>query len=973
MPGALIGLTAGHTVDNFQDENPIINVNITLPRTATIGAKTLEDLEAVWTDRVELEADWSAVAGAIDAVTTTINVTAGQGIYFKVGGFYKIENEIVGINSILVDALTVNRGQLGTTAAAHADLTIIRFFARVLRGQFTGTKSGLFVVTVTIPNDEKVAARTFEAWGVSRCDVRGPMSSFALTLALPAAITDLTADPRFQKVILRWSELAGSAYRYEIYHATTGVVQINDPDPTTTGDTKLLDRPLADHQKALPSGGEAVYTHEVVFATGVFHHYGVRAVDVLMRAGVGDTVGPLQPDETAEMPAPDVTGISATEGLACVAPGIPARARAATPLSLVTLGFTKPSPLGTWKKVNIYLQQIGKQAELSAAMDAIQTTMPVKTFNVAGEDRGGITKIWSGQHYKIDSEVVLVTGINYSTVVANVLRAQQGTAAATHLINAPVTPFEDPILVAGGQNAPLSFKFNPVGNVTLYFVSVATDGTENDIFSSPNLTVELDGQASPPLEVQNLFCQVTEHGAVVHWSQGLECDLDHYDVADMGNVTALLQSDIGDERIIGQVQADPGGTNKAFYLWNEVLFEGSMSGGGPTIVMPVDTFVPNGHDGKSLQFAYVSGGAPTETKYTILDTTANTIVLTSTPTETGNDIVRFYIGSRTHKFYVRAVNTTSLASEWRPIEGEPTVLQCTVLAPDGSHDIGVSKLRAVPPGGANESSWTLGAFVPVSGTVGLGQEKRPGTVFVQLIADGEEEAETNFDDALKRSIGGIIGWEVKITHSGGNFTRSLAADTERLRYFHFLPGGPPLRRWVLQNDFFIEAPNMGITAVEARVRNFFGWSLLQGLVAVGVPTGTAPFFTGNSDLSPVIEETQDAATNNVYPNLSRSLRFTVPPKTPATADITFQNPEYRGGTTAKGSGVGLVTGEVFYVTVEQPTTASALIPFNVSFNSNYKGVDGKPPDRRVDRYTTWGFEVLSATKFRCVTYISGDL
>ena len=81
----------------------------------------------------------------------------------------RIEDEIVKVTSVLVDALTVERAKLETVAASHADTTVIRFYARILREMFSGTQSGLYGVTVTIPNPEKVRQRDFDAWAVNRC------------------------------------------------------------------------------------------------------------------------------------------------------------------------------------------------------------------------------------------------------------------------------------------------------------------------------------------------------------------------------------------------------------------------------------------------------------------------------------------------------------------------------------------------------------------------------------------------------------------------------------------------------------------------------------------------------------------------------------------------------------------------------------------------------------------------------------
>ncbi|MCK5607340.1 hypothetical protein KAR91_35985, partial [Candidatus Pacearchaeota archaeon] len=60
-----------------------------------------------------------------DAAATTVNVTTGEGQYFKSGDFLWCEGEIMRIDDVSTDALTIVRGLFGTTAATHADGVII--------------------------------------------------------------------------------------------------------------------------------------------------------------------------------------------------------------------------------------------------------------------------------------------------------------------------------------------------------------------------------------------------------------------------------------------------------------------------------------------------------------------------------------------------------------------------------------------------------------------------------------------------------------------------------------------------------------------------------------------------------------------------------------------------------------------------------------------------------------------------------
>jgi len=91
-------------------------------------------------------------AGAI----STSTVTAGQGVFLRAGDIIKIESELLKIDTITTDTLTIaagSRGYGGSTAAAHVTLTPIRIIGNVNvqdAGQGasrTTTKSGLFNYT----------------------------------------------------------------------------------------------------------------------------------------------------------------------------------------------------------------------------------------------------------------------------------------------------------------------------------------------------------------------------------------------------------------------------------------------------------------------------------------------------------------------------------------------------------------------------------------------------------------------------------------------------------------------------------------------------------------------------------------------------------------------------------------------------------------------------------------------------------
>jgi hypothetical protein len=830
IPGAVHALAAFHFVDGPETENPYVNVNITLPRTATISGRTITDREGQFTDAVELESPVTELEGAIDDSQETITVPTGLGNRVKTGAYYKIDDEIILAGGRTDDVIDVLRGQFETTAAAHDDESVVLFYAKILRDQFSADNSGLYGVTVTIPNDEKVRIWDFVARPLSRCGKPGPETALQLDLPPPALIVDLTAGAFFQLIELRWSELPWTAYRYEIYHATTGTVQIADLDPTTTGDTEFLARPLADHE------GEAVFQYPIKY-DGTLHYFGVRAVDILGGYNLptgGDTVGPVVPDQSEEDAADDVTDFTASEGPATSPAGRPPRARGASG-SVVTTGFTPPAAAPPWARAKIYLQPIEAQATLNGGIDDSQTDMLITLSE--------FPRLAGWQFFQIDTEVVKVTAFDFTTGEATITRGEFGTTPAAHLDNANIFPYTKPVPVnAEGAEAPLVFHWPSIGNVALYCVSVAAGGTENAVLSSPTLNINLDGQVSPPLEVQNLHAVKTVYGILFVWSDGLEPDLDHYDVADLGSRTLVLQADPDDDQIVSRIPASPGDSRRVTYEHAEILFEGTIAQGSSTVVLAGDSEVspdrykPLGATPvKETLRIVVSDGADalSHDDYEIDSNTANTIVLADAPTEasSGNIAVKFYIGQRIHKVYVRAVNRSDLASEWRPVE--TTFLEPTATAPDGTVDLGVPHIQ-VSPETAGSHYLTGRTELPGDGTV---------TIFPS--ADG---------DADKRNISGIVAWVVRITYTdlttgatgivetfeAATNSKEAPIDVGDRGHFTELPG--PIFVY-LGESFDIMLPNAEIEMVELAAKNYFGLSSFREILYQNLTAG--PYYTGN--------------------------------------------------------------------------------------------------------------------------------
>lgn len=102
---------------------------------------------------------------------STATVTAGQGVFLRAGDILKIESELVLLQSISTDTLTIaagGRGYGGSTAAAHVTLTPIRIIGNVnvqdaaQGASRTTTKSGLFNYT-QIYEDTVVVTSTAQA------------------------------------------------------------------------------------------------------------------------------------------------------------------------------------------------------------------------------------------------------------------------------------------------------------------------------------------------------------------------------------------------------------------------------------------------------------------------------------------------------------------------------------------------------------------------------------------------------------------------------------------------------------------------------------------------------------------------------------------------------------------------------------------------------------------------------------------
>lgn len=371
--------------------------------------------------------------------------------------------------------------------------------------------------------------------------------------------------------------------------------------------------------------------------------------------------------------------------------------------------------------------------------------------------------------------------------------------------------------------SPQKFETEPTGEtVTLYFVSQNKSQELNAILSSPNTTVLLDGQSSAPNPVSNLTAQFVVDGIMLVWNENAECDLDGYEIADCGDVTPALQSDILDRNVIANVKGFPGNTRKISWTFKETLYTGSSDGTVITVT-PDPGWNTNAHlvqvsgtnTGKNIQFTL------TNQDVQCISNTSSTITFPASSIPTGT--VDFFIrgSSGEHKFYVRAYNKSGLKSEWRP--SPPAILGVSPTAPDGTQDMGIPTMW----GGAS------GLFS--GGNFGYGN----GGVGIVAAAQGA------YPD--RQNINGITGWAAKITYvsiGGGTSTSTynFGADTSEVNYTT-----APANAFVVLNNKLpvIDLPNVGIQKVELSAVNYFGDAAFETWVDVfGTTTVTSGRYTG---------------------------------------------------------------------------------------------------------------------------------
>jgi len=101
-------------------------------QTTAFGYDALQALlDKMWY-QVEVGYATAVTDNPLTSGATTINVTGGTGDYIKAGDLLICEGELIRVTSVTTDALTVVRGQFGTTGAQHAQTTVIQKATRFL-------------------------------------------------------------------------------------------------------------------------------------------------------------------------------------------------------------------------------------------------------------------------------------------------------------------------------------------------------------------------------------------------------------------------------------------------------------------------------------------------------------------------------------------------------------------------------------------------------------------------------------------------------------------------------------------------------------------------------------------------------------------------------------------------------------------------------------------------------------------------
>lgn len=496
----------------------------------------------------------------------------------------------------------------------------------------------------------------------------------------------------------------------------------------------------------------------------------------------------------------------------------------------------------------------------------------------------------------------------------------------------------NPALVASFDASPGKFTTPTIGpeyvqDVALYFVSVNAAGEENGVLSSPNTTVTLDGQVSPPTPVSNLRGNAIVGGALLRWNPNAECDLYGYEVADTGDVSPPTQADVLDRHVVGFVAATPetGADILPQFIFEEPIYTGNSDGTTVTIdgeVWPVNAHVVDG-TGKNVHFigAYTIGTSTTiqnNPNISCVSNTADELVFAAGTVPSG--IVKFMIRAADggHKFWVRAVNNSNLKSEWRP--EPPTTLPIAALGPDATIDDGVPIVYNVPPASG-------GSFYFAQNDV----------LYLTCVARSQDLV-----TATTKNINSIFQWEAVVVHentqrtSTSTGTYAFPSDNQPQQH----PAWPATPLYLASTSNKIhDLSNRYIYSVDIRARNFYGWSALTNIGDVnsnGNGVETQNRFV--RPLAPLLSQTAALSTATNF-DLAKSWVY----RHSLTADLTVADP------------VNPTVGQSFAVILTQDGTGgrTATWPSKFKFPNDL----WKNPSPAANSRTLFKFYVLDSSNF----------
>ena len=191
-----------------------------------------------------------------------------------------------------------------------------------------------------------------------------------------------------------------------------------------------------------------------------------------------------------------------------------------------------------------------------------------------------------------------------------------------------VTGYEaspNPVLVAESEVSPFHFGLESTNEgVRFYFVSVGKDGRRKTILTSPSQVVLLDGQASAPATPSGFTGQALQaKGQVVRlsWSENVECDIDHYEIARRqdsnppgdGDVVATLKATGESASKKTQWEDAPGSSQTNFKYYVRAV-NNSNKKSAFTSAADIRALAPDGTKDSAVP---TSGSVPTGTYYFI--------------------------------------------------------------------------------------------------------------------------------------------------------------------------------------------------------------------------------------------------------------------------------------------------------------------------------------------------------------------